>query len=118
MIVAFDVKGTLDAFPKQFGEMMTALKAADNEVIVLTGVTTPHVTQQDVQLAKQYLSKIGITPAMYDRLVVCPKPHPVSKAAAVKQYGIQVLFDNKKATAKAVASEGALCLVPWPTKEK
>lgn len=118
MIVAFDVKGTLDAWPKQLGEIMTALKAAENEIIVLTGVTTPHVAPSDITTAKQYLLKIGITTAMYDRLVVCPAPHPKSKAAAVKQYGIQVLIDNKEATAKKASKQGALCLVPWSTAEK
>lgn len=118
MIIAFDVKGTLDAWPKQLGEVMTALKAADNQIIVLTGVSAKQVTPDDLRTAKSYLSSVGVTPAMYDRLVICPAPHPQSKADAVKQYGIQVLFDNKKATAKKVSAEGALALVPWSTKEK
>lgn len=118
MNVGFDTKGTLDAWPKELGEMMTALKAAENIIYVITGISAPHVSEDDVTVAKAYLSKIGITPAMYDHLVVCPAPHPTSKAAAVKEYGIDVLIDNKKATAKKVSKLGCLALIPFSTEEK
>lgn len=120
MRVAFDVKGTLDAWPKQLGETMTAYKAAENIVVVLTGITDPHVTADDIATARAYLAKIGITKAMYDELIVCPAPHPKSKAAACAEHKIDVLFDNKKATAKRCAkvSPDTLVLVPWTTREK
>lgn len=118
MNVGFDLKGTLDAWPKQLGETMTALKENENVIYIITGITAPHVSDDDIAAAKGSLNKIGITPAMYDHLVVCPAPHPKSKAAAVKEFGIDILFDNKAATAKKVSKLGCLALVPWSTEEK
>lgn len=118
MNVAYDMKGTLDAWPKQLGETMTALKENDNVIYIITGITAPHVNDDDVTAAQESLNKIGITPAMYDHLVVCPAPHPKSKAAAVKEHKIDILVDNKIATAKKVAKLGCLVLVPFSTAEK
>lgn len=118
MNVGFDMKGTLDAWPKQLGEMMTALKEDENVIFIITGITAPHVNEEDVETAREALNKIGITPAMYDHLIVCPAPHPKSKSAAVKEHKIQVLIDNKLATAKKASKLGCLCLVPYATSEK
>lgn len=118
MNVGFDMKGTLDAWPKQLGETMTALKENDNVIFIITGITDPHVNDDDITAAKESLNKIGITPAMYDHLIVCPAPHPKSKAAAVKEHKIEILIDNKIATAKKASKLGCLCLVPYSTAEK
>jgi hypothetical protein len=121
VIVAFDVKGTLDAWPKQLGEVMTALKASGDVIYILTGISADAVAEDDETACRAYLASVGITPAMFDQLVIVPKPHPSNKAAVCVEHHIDVLFDNKKSTAELVteATGGTtLCVVPWATREK
>lgn len=121
MIVAFDCKGTLDAFPKQLGEMMTALKAAGNIVYVLTGTSGDTVTDDQKLELRGYLASIGVVPDMYTDVLAVPEPHPDNKAQACADFNIAVLFDNKKSTADTInqATGGkTLVLVPWATREK
>jgi hypothetical protein len=116
--VAIDVKGTADAFPHQMSELMSALKAAGNGVVILTGVEKDRVGQADVDTVRSYLDQCGITPAMYDQIIVCPRPHPKHKVQAMKDNDIDLLVDNKKSSARKATKAGLMAMVPWATREK
>lgn len=97
---------------------MTALKAADDVVYVLSGVGEGNVTSEDPRVAEAYLESVGITSAMYDHLILVADPHPKNKLKVIEELGIQVLVDNKKKTARKASKAGVFALVPWSTREK
>lgn len=114
---AFDIDGTIDAFPGLFRTIMTALHNAGCQVLVLTGSDDNAVTQQDIDDKRSYLGALGINASVYDGLIVCPKPVADNKAQAIKDHDIDVLFDNDVKNAKACKPECAVLLL-WNSKEK
>ena len=115
MLCAFDIDGTVDAFPAQFLAIMQALRCAGHSVVVLTG-SSDDVTPEVVAHKAQYLNELGLGDA-YDRLVVLPRPHVENKVAWCQAHNVEVLFDNRKETARALAETGTtLALVPWQTR--
>ena len=117
MNVGVDLDGTIDSFPRVFQSLMTALVHAGHHVYVITGVSDPQVTPEDIAAKKSYLTSLGIGPADYTQLIVCPSPHPKHKAKAVETNKIDLMIDNKKGTAKKVDPEAAV-LILWNSKEK
>ena len=112
---AFDIDGTIDAYPEQMRTLMTALKAAGHVVVVLTGSEDSPISATDVQEKADYLAALGVNQgAAYDRLVVVAKPHDLNKTQWLKANNAAALFDNAKDNAKAAP---CLVLVPWQTRE-
>lgn len=114
---AVDIDGTADAFPRAFQSIMSALTAAGHHVYVMTGIAEDTVTAADVDAKRNYLTSIGITPECYFELVVLPRPHPVTKAKAMKDNDCGVLFDNNRENVRAAAAEGIMALYLYNTRE-
>ncbi|SRR5258708_28671070 len=115
MLVAADLDGTLDAFPREFQSLLSALRAAGHTVYVVTGVTADVATPEHVAAKQQLLASLGLGQC-YERLVVVAAPDGVvadRKAAYLTSVGADVLIDNNTHNAGAVAGQGILVLVPW-----
>lgn len=114
----FDIDGTIDAYPDQTRALMIALRAAGHQVDVLSGIEGDVVTPDDLAMKQTYLSNLGFDQGVtYENLNLVAEPHDINKAIFCADNGVDVLFDNNKANAKAVAAT-TLPLVPWPTREK
>lgn len=116
MLHAIDINGTIDADPALFQHLMSALRAAGDQVAVLTGVHgSPTVTPADVQAKRARLAELAFT--AYDQLVVFPDVGnlPALKADWCSQQGASTLIDNDRGNAEAAASE-CMVLVPWATR--
>lgn len=93
MHVGFDIDGCLDEDPAFFASLMSALKAAGHRVTVMTGASTKHPTQDDLDEKAQYLNTLGMG-KLYDDLVVFADPPHKAKAKFCKTQHIDALFDN------------------------
>lgn len=114
MKVAFDIDGCIDSDPSTFGSLMSALKAAGHQVLVLTGCSSKHVTPQDVQEKAQYLNSLGLGHC-WDKLVVFGDPPHKAKAKYCGKKGVNLLVDNSVQNAQ-LASKYCTVLLPWNTK--
>ena len=120
MLVAADLDGTLDAYPREFQSILSALLSRGHTVYVVTGSQGPTVTQADMDEKAAYLASIGMG-AAYNMLTVIANPDgdiAEKKAKYLKSVGCEILIDNKVATCKAVTKVGILALCPWGSKEK
>lgn len=121
MLVAVDIDGTIDAYPRELQSMMCALQAAGHQVYVLTGMTSDEApTLDDVQTKTTYLAAAGVTDC-YDKIIVVSSPDgnvSDAKARYLVSVGADMLIDNDKSNAKAVTAQGILTLVPWGSREK
>ena len=119
MRIAIDLDNTIDATPKQFQSMMSALIAGGNKVTVLTGTDGDVATQEIWDAKAQYLNSLGCGSCWTDMTVI---PHmngngPELKAQWCKDNGVDILIDNSKDNAKASIAVGVpLVLVPWATR--
>lgn len=113
MKVAFDIDGTVDADPSVFQSLMMALKSSGNQVIILTGCSSPTPTAADKKAKAEYLESLGLGDA-YNQLVVFGDPPHKSKAKWCKKNKVDLLVDNSVQNAK-LASKYCLVLVPWNT---
>ena len=111
MKVAFDIDGTVDADPAVFQSLMAALKASGNQVVILTGCSSPTPTAQDRQKKVQYLNSLGVGKD-YDQLVVFGDPPHKQMAKWCKKNKVDLLIDNSVQNAK-LASKYCLVFVPW-----
>ena len=111
MRVAFDVDGTLDVDPEVMQSLMSALRAAGHNVVVLTGSSDPVPTKGDVDKKAQYLQSLGMAHS-YDKLVVFGDPPHKAKAKWIKKHHVDALVDNSAENAQR-ASKYCLALVPW-----
>lgn len=112
MLVGVDIDGTIDADPAVFLSLMQALRAAGHRVVVLTGCSSPVVSQQDIDDKRQYLQALGVG-AAYDQLVVFADPAGPAKAAWLADNGADLLLDNSRTNARLAP---CLVLVPWQTR--
>jgi hypothetical protein len=117
MNVAFDIDGTLDAFPVVFESLCAALMAAGHHVYIITGVEEDTVTKTDIANKTAYLTGLGFGKGTYTTLIVMPKPHDVNKAKEVAENDIELLLDNSVANVKACKGLCA-CLLLWNNKKK
>ena len=121
MLVAFDLDGTLDAYPRPLQSMMCALQASGHQVYVLTGMTSDEQpTPDDIAAKVTLLESLGVTDC-YDKIIVVSSPDgdvSDAKARYLESVGADILIDNDKSNAKAVTAQGILALVPWGTREK
>lgn len=115
MLAAFDIDGTIDAEPSLFQSLMSAIKAAGHQVVVLTGCGQEKPEPDDILHKSEYLQSLGCANC-YDQLVVLGEPTDERKAEWLKANGADVLFDNSKVNAKAAAG---ICpvLVPWANRK-
>ena len=113
MLVALDIDGTVDADPTVMQSLMSALIAAGDRVVILTGCSSPTPTKQDKQKKVEYLQSIGLGKA-YNKLVVFGNPPHKAKAKWCKKNHVDLLIDNSVQNAKR-ASKYCLVLVPWNT---
>ena len=67
--VAVDLDGTISAFPRQFKEIMRALKIAGNKVVILTGADNPYNGDKEVRRAQ--IASLGIDESDIDELLIC-----------------------------------------------
>ena len=119
MKVAVDLDNTIDATPKQFQSLMTALRAAGHLVIVLTG-TAEDVASQTVWDEKaNYLATLGCG-TCWDQMTIVASPDGDGADAKAKwcdDNGVDILIDNSKDNARAATEAGvSLVLVPWATR--
>ncbi len=114
-LVAVDIDGTIDAEPSLMQGLMSALKAAGHQVVVVTGCGQETPEPEDVIHKAEYLQSLGCA-ACYDQLVVLGEPADERKAEWLKANGADVLFDNSKANAKAAAGTCPV-LVPWQSRK-
>lgn len=118
MIAVFDVDGTLDACPREFQSMMSALKAAAHQVHILTGVDNDPPTQQDWDEKCAYLAAMGMAEC-WDKLILVPRDRLIAqrKAAYLASVRADVFVDNSEENVAAAAQAGVpLCLLPWQTR--
>ena len=115
MKVGIDIDGSADSAPKEFQSLMAALRAAGHKVVILTGVSSPKVTAQDVQEKENYLRELGLGES-YDKLKVFSNPPSQAKAAYCAKHGIDILIDNNTKTAR-LADKYCVVLVPWATRD-
>lgn len=115
MNVAVDIDGTVDAFPRVFQSLISALASAGHRVYIVTGIEADTVTQADVDAKTAYLASMGIT--MQFAVIVCPTPHAENKADVIAQNDIVLLIDNSKANIKAAVAEGVCSFMVWNAKE-
>lgn len=118
MNVAFDIDGLADSFPRVVQSMMSAFTAAGHHVYVITGVEDKQVTSADTQAKKNYLASLGIGPADYSALIVCPQPHDTNKAAVIQKNDIAVLFDNSTKNTKKARKVGCAAFLLTNSKKK
>ena len=116
MLVAFDVDGTIDAYPEVCQSLMSALRAAGQRVVVITGCGADTPTPQDTIDKTGYLASLGCANC-YDQLVVLGNPTDELKAKWLKANNADLLIDNDKGNAKA-AAEVCPVFVPWQTRVK
>jgi hypothetical protein len=119
VLVAVDLDGTIDAFPRELQSMMSALRAAGHEVEVVSGANTDTVTQSDVDAKAELLASLGCGEC-YDRLVVLPGPESAvaeRKTAYLRSVNASMLIDNRKENVKSATDAGILALLPWGSKE-
>lgn len=116
MNVAFDLDGTVSAFPAVCQQMISALTAAGHHVYILTGVEESAVTAADQAAKRQALTALGIGKDTYYKLVVCPKPHAANKVKALQDNDIEVLFDNTKKNVKK-AAKVAVSFLLWNDRQ-
>ncbi len=114
-LAAFDIDGTIDAEPSLMQGLMSALKAAGHQVVVLTGCGTEKAEPSDILAKTEYLQSLGCG-SCYDQLVVLGDPTDELKAEWLKTHNADVLVDNDKGNAKAAAG---ICpvLVPWASRK-
>jgi hypothetical protein len=117
MNVAFDIDGTLDAFPSVMLALCSALIAAGNHVYIITGVEADKVTPADVAAKTSYLTGLGFGKGTYTQLIVIPEPHDENKAKECKDNDIELLIDNSVPNVKAAKGVCA-CLLLWNNKKK
>lgn len=124
MRVGIDCDGTIDAAPRQFQSMMSALRAAGHVVTVVTGNSSPQVNAQDFAEKANYLNQLGCGEC-YDDLVVLAA-HPAGetndlhdrKAQWLMENHVHCFIDNSKQNCKAAVKAGVpLVLCPWASRE-
>jgi|HubBroStandDraft_6_1064221.scaffolds.fasta_scaffold03839_3 hypothetical protein len=119
MIVAVDLDGTADAFPRELQSLMSAMQAAGHTVIVVTGTDTATIDPAEVDGKTQLLASLGMGQC-YQTLVVIPGPEDEvadRKAAYLQSVNASVLIDNRKANCKAATKAGILALCTWGSKQ-
>ncbi len=89
--------------------------AGGHRVYVVSGVSEPAVTPQDIAAKKAYLVSLGIT--QYTQLIVCPQPHAANKAKMLQDNSIELMIDNGKRNVKAAVAEGIASLLLWNSKK-
>jgi|SRR5208282_1543989 len=116
MLTAWDIDGTIDAEPSLMQSLMSAVKAAGHQVVVLTGCGQEKPEASDIKAKGEYLQSLGCAHC-YDQLVVLGEPAAENKALWLKNSGADLLVDNALANAKAAAG---ICpvLVPWQSRKK
>ena len=119
MRVAFDIDNTIDATPKQMQSMMSALKSAGHDVVILTGSDEFPLTQSTWDDKAHYLNTLGCG-TCWDSMVVLSHANgdtEDSKAKWCADNSVDVLIDNSKENAKAATAAGVpLVLVPWASR--
>lgn len=120
MKIAVDLDNTIDANPKEFQSLMSALQAAGHRVIVLTGNSNDSAIEQDWNDKCKYLTGLGCS-SCWDQLTVLAHTNAGNisdeKAKWCTDNGVDILIDNSKENAKAATKAGIpLVLVPWATR--
>jgi|SRR5208282_4709442 len=115
MLAAFDIDGTIDSEPSLMQSLMSALKAAGHQVVVLTGCGQEKPEASDILHKSEYLQSLGCANC-YDQLIVLGEPNDENKAEWLKAHSADLLVDNSKDNAKAAAG---ICpvLVPWQSRK-
>jgi hypothetical protein len=119
VIVAVDLDGTLDIYPQELRAIMSAVRAAGDTVIVISGSHKGFVDQGEVDGKAQMLASLGLD-RCYDELVVIPGPETDvadRKAAYLQSIQASVLIDNRKKNCRAATKAGMLALCPWGSRE-
>lgn len=97
--------------------MMSALRAAGHEVVILTGADTCDQQTWDQKCA--YLASLGLGEC-WDSLVLVPHDTLLAQAKAdyLAANRFDVLIDNREDNLRVAAQAGvALCLLPWQTRQ-
>jgi len=115
MKVALDINGTIDADPVDYESLMSALRAAGHQVVILTGCSSPKPTKADIKEKADYLQSIGCGHC-YDKLKVFGDPPHEAKAKYCKKHHVDILIDNSVKNAQ-LASEHCTVLLPWNDKQ-
>jgi len=104
MTIAFDLWETLTERPKEFYEMMVALKSKGHKVIVLTSI--PPIEPDDARL--NMLKEVGIVDN-FDEII---KVFNGEKGKPCKEHNIDILIDNDLGMLKNVRelSPNTICL--------
>lgn len=67
--IVVDLDGTISAFPRQFKEIMKALKGAGHHVTILTGADNPF--SGDTEVRRTQIKALGIDDADIDQMLIC-----------------------------------------------
>lgn len=117
--IACDVDGTITSAPQQFEMLLTALRAADHRVTILTGCSNSPVTKADFDAKVQLLSGLGCV-GCWDYMVVfgCHGDELAkAKAAWMKEHHVDLFFDNDERNVAAATPVVPLVLLPWTTRK-
>ena len=122
MNIGIDIDGTVDSFPILFQHLIAGWTAAGDHVFIITGVSTPTVTDDDYTNKVGYLTAMGIPPSIYYKLIIVPagvdeSGHAAQKLQVLKDNNITALFDNNVENIKA-ATEVCAGFLLWNVKEK
>ena len=111
-----DADGTITADVPGFCDLMCALRADGNRVVIVSGSNPDSPTGPTWQSKVAYLQSVGITQC-WDELVVVSGDIPAQKALWCQQNNVDVAIDNSKPNANALVAAGLpLVLVPWATR--
>jgi hypothetical protein len=104
MIIAFDLHETLNERPKEFYEMMVALKEKGHKVVVLTSIDYGEPENRRLEMLKE----VGIFDG-FDEII---KVYQGEKGIPCRDYKIDILIDNDLSMLKKVReqSPNTICL--------
>ncbi len=102
MKVGLDLNGTVDEDPATFQSLMSSLRAAGHQVVILTGCSAPKPTKADKREKKQLLEEIGCGHC-YDKIVLFGDPPHKAKAKWIRKHHVDLYIDNSVANAQLAA---------------
>lgn len=117
--IACDIDGTITSAPAQFELLLTALRAADHRVTILTGCANLPVTPNDFDAKVQFLTGLGCVGCWDDMVVFGESGEQLAqaKAAWMDSHRVHVFIDNDERNARSATPIVPLVLVPWTTRK-
>jgi len=118
MLVAVDIDGAIDAYPRELQSLMSALMAAGHRVHILTATSGDEATEHGAQTKVNYLNNLGMGECWHRLVEVDSDDVPTAKVNYMTDAGADVFIDNDEANCAAAAKAGIpLVLMPWQSRQ-